>query len=132
MRIRLCDVDREKFGCDEWLDLDPLDITVADIEELCGRFGFDPHDWPEPFFGALTLDQAGDPGARPKPPPWQQWAAVWMALRQAGLDVSWDQAGQARPWKARVRPGPGKDDPDPDLSASSGPSTTTPSGKSST
>jgi hypothetical protein len=129
MQIRLCDADRERYGCDEWLELDVYDVTVADLGELSQRFGFDPMDWPEPFFGSITLDQAGDPDAQPKPPWWAAHAAVWMTLRQAGCDVSWEQAGKARIGKAKQRQGPGKDGPDP--STGSGSSTTAPSPSSS-
>jgi hypothetical protein len=131
MGIRLCDADRERFGCEEWLDFDVRDVTVADLGELAERHGFDPYDWPEPFFGALTLDQAGDPDAKPRPPRWQGHAAVWMALRQNGCDVSWADAGTARIGRARSRPGPGKDGPPEEPSTAPEASTTTPSPSSS-
>lgn len=131
MSIRLCDEDRERFGCEEWLDFDVRDISVADLGELSERFDFDPYDWPEPFFGALTLEQAGNPDAKPKPPRWQGQATVWMLLRQNGCDVSWDGAGAARIGRARSRPSPGKDDPEQDPSETSESSTTAPSPSSS-
>jgi hypothetical protein len=129
VQIRLCDKDRERFKVDEWLEADWLDISIVDLEELSVRFGFDPDDWPEPFVGALTLEQAGNPDAKPKPPRWQPQAAVWMLLRQNGVDASWDDAGSAHWLKIQTRRDPGKD---PAPSPSSETSTTTPSASSST
>jgi hypothetical protein len=130
VQIRLCDEDREHFKVDtEWVEWDPLNVCVADLDEMAERFGFLPMDWPEPFFGALTLEQAGNPDAKPVPPRWQLHAAAWMALRQAGLDVSWEDAGRVRLLKARSRPSPGKDS---DRSPDSDTSTTPPSASSST
>lgn len=130
MAIRLCDGDRERFGCDEWLEFSPLAISVADMEELSDRFGFDPEDWPEPFIGQLTLEQAGNPDAKPKPPRWRNHAVAWMLLRQNGHDVSWEEAGAVRLHLAKGGDpppveGPGKET-QPEL-ATSEPSTTLPS-----
>ncbi|HEX6872408.1 MAG TPA: hypothetical protein VF163_15030 [Micromonosporaceae bacterium] len=125
MQIRLCDTDRERFNVDEWLEFDPLDISVADLDELGARFGFDPFDdddpWPVPFYGSLTLEQAGNPDAKPKPPKWQRRAVAWMVLRQAGCDVSWEESGKVRIMRMQLRESPGKEP------TRSDPSTTTPS-----
>jgi hypothetical protein len=125
--FRLCDEDRERLGCAEWIAWDAWAITVGDLDELSERFSFEPDEWPEPLFGQLTLEQAGDPDAKPKAPRWQKQAAIWMALRQSGLEVSWDDVAKVRPLKMEIRrtEEPGKDDP------ATEPSTTPPSTTSS-
>lgn len=95
MPFRLGDTDRAKFDLDDWLDYDVRRISVADLEELSERYDFDPTDWPDPLLGALTLEQAGDPDAKPKPPRWRNRAIVWMLLRQNGVQATWEQAGEA-------------------------------------
>lgn len=112
-QVRFGDHDRRRWGLDEWLEFDPNDITVADLSELCDRFEFEVEDWPGVFFGQLTLDQAGDSDAKPKPPRWQRHAFVWMTLHQNGHVVSWDEAGEARIGRIEMRqdPSPGKDGP---------------------
>ena len=121
--IRLDDKDRERLGCDEWLPWDLWAVTIGDLDELAERFNFDPDDWPTPFFGELTLEQAGDPDAKPKAPKWQFRAGIWLALRQAGVEVSWADMAKVRHLKARTRrtEEPGKEDP------ATEPSTTQPS-----
>lgn len=113
MRFSLCEEDRLHFGAPEWLTFDPRNISINDLEELSDRFGFDPVEWPAPFYGELTLEQAGDPDAEPKPPRWRNHALAWMLLRQGGLDVSWEDAGSMRIFRTRreteVEPEPGKD-----------------------
>lgn len=112
MEFRLRDEDRERLGGPEWLPWSPMAVTINDLDELVDRFDFDPDDWPTPFFGELTLEQAGDPEAQPKSPRWQRRAAVWMALRQNGIDVSWDDVGTVRIFQVESRVGePGKADP---------------------
>lgn len=133
MQIRLCDEDQRHFGCPEWIDFDLRNICVADLEELSERFGFDPDDWPEPLRGQLTLEQAGDPEAKPKPPRWRDRAIAWMALRQNGLPVSWDEAGAAHVLlmaKRNDEVPEGKGDTAETPSPPSDPSTTTPSNTS--
>lgn len=93
-RFSIPESDQKEFGAPDVLVWDPVDITVEDLEELSERFGFDPADWPIPLNGELTLEQAGDPDARPKPPKWRNRALVWMTLRQNGMDVSWQHAGK--------------------------------------
>lgn len=95
MPFRLGDTDRAKFALDDWLDYDVRRISVADLEELSERYDFDPTDWPDPLLGALTLEQAGDPDAKAKPPRWRNRAIVWMLLRQNGVQATWEQAGEA-------------------------------------
>lgn len=120
MEYRLCDPDRERFGCDEWVPYSAWAISVADLEELSARFGFEPSDWPTVLFGELTLEQAGDPDAKPVPPPWQMRAVVWQILRQNGHDVSWEDAGSVRFGLVRVR----EEGKDPGPSTGSATSTT--------
>lgn len=128
-QMRLCDEDRKRFGIDEeWVEFDPLDVSVNDLDMLAERYGFDPMDWPVPFRGELSFEQAGDPNAVPNPPPWQSRVGAWMLLRQAGKDVTLEEAGEVRWFKVRTRPSPGKE---PDLSASPEASTTAPSPSSS-
>lgn len=103
MEFQLCPEDRALFGCGEWLPCDIRAISVADLEELSERFAFDPEDWPEPFSGQLTLEQAGDPDAKPKPPRWRNRALIWMILRQNGCDVSWEDVGKARAYLIQAR-----------------------------
>lgn len=93
-RFSIPESDQREFGAPAVLDWNPLDITVEDLEELSERFGFDPSDWPVPLNGELTLEQAGDPDAVPKPPKWRNRALIWTTLRQNGIDVSWERAGK--------------------------------------
>jgi hypothetical protein len=94
--IQFGEKDRQRWDLPEWVEFDPRDIATADLEDLSERFAFDMRDWPTVLFGELTLEQAGDPDAVPAPPKWQTRALVWMALRQNGRMVSWDEAGEAR------------------------------------
>jgi hypothetical protein len=136
MRFRLCEEDRKRFGVAEWLTFDLRAISVADLEELSERCGFDPTDWPEPWLGQLTLEQAGDPDARPKPPRWHDRASAWMLLRQNGCAASWDDAGTVRMFLVDFRgdeiapASPGKGDTQETPSPDSEASTTTPSSTS--
>ena len=135
MAIRLCDKDRERFGCAEWLDWSPSAVSVADLEWLSDKFGFDPDDWPTPLVGELTLEQAGDPDAKPKPPRWRNRAWAWMLLRQNGHMVTWEEAGEVRFLLARTKTEPveesGKGEADTEPSPPSEASTTPPSPSSS-
>lgn len=136
MAIRLCDEDRERLGTPESLEFDLRAISVGDMEFLSERFGFDPEDWPEPFVGQLTFEQAGDPDAKPKPPPWRNHAFCWMLLRQNGIDVSWEAAATVRYFLITIdadpdrEPSPGKETPEPSPSPDSDASTTPPSATS--
>ena len=96
MRLSLCEEDRVRFSLPEWLEFDLRNISVADMDELSDRYGFDPDDWPAPFLGELTLEQAGDPDAVPKPRRWRNHALCWMLLRQAGVPASWDEAATVK------------------------------------
>lgn len=96
MRLSPCLEDRVRFALPEWLDFDLRNISVADMDELSDRYGFDPEDWPAPFLGELTLEQAGDPEAVPKPPRWRNHALCWMLLRQNGIPASWDEAATVK------------------------------------
>jgi len=134
VRVRLGDEDRQRFSMPEWCTFDLRNISLAELGELSERFGFDPNDWPDPWVGELTLDQAGDPDAKPIPPPWRNQALMWMVLRQNGADVSWDDAAQTRPLMATWEPDPeperGKDDTAAPASPKLATSTTPPSSTS--
>lgn len=141
MPFRLGESDRPKFGLDGWINYDVRAISVADLEELSERFDFDPADWPEALFGQLTLDQAGDPDAKPKAPRWRNRAIVWMLLRQNGVDISWNDAGSVAFYnisyqppepETTAEPGKGAASPASTASARSAASTTGRLGKSST
>lgn len=128
MILVLDSADAQRFGCAERLDFDPMDLSLADMAELSERFSFDIEDWPYPLQGEIPLEQAGNEDAQPKAPKWQMWCVAWLALRQNGVDVSWEEAGKAKIFRMRIEREPGKDQPD---SPSSDDSTTPPSGSSS-
>ncbi len=91
-RFKLGAEDHERLGCpDEWLDVDPLAISIADLEELSERCGFEPSEWPRPLV------------ASPRPR-WSGRVTVWLALRQRGIAVSWDEAGSVRAFAMRSEP----------------------------
>jgi hypothetical protein len=96
VRLRLDPRDAERLGCEPVIKFVMGDVTVAEVEELSDRFEFDPYDWPHPFLGEIAFEDAGNPDAKAKAPRWQQRAVVWLTLRQAGLEVSWEQAGGVR------------------------------------
>lgn len=125
MILTLDAADAARFGCEPRLPFDMMDVTVADMAELSQRFDFEVEDWPYPLQGEIPLEQAGNPDAVVKPPPWQRWALVWMALRQNGCAVSWDDAGTVRLFRTRIERDdpPGKDGAAP-TSPTSEPSTT--------
>lgn len=67
-RIRLSDEDRERIGCDEWLDLDLAVLPTEEaevVEEATGQ-----------TYGVLYDD--GVKGAK---------ARAWLALHRAGVEV---------------------------------------------
>lgn len=129
--------DRARWGLDEWLEFDPRDITIGDLQELSERFEFDHTDWPSPYFGEIPLEQAGSPDAQRVAPKWQIQATAWMCLRQNNIPVSWDEAGAIQAGWMRWRTGadevesPGKDDSPGTTSRRSAASTTPSSGTSS-
>lgn len=96
MRLRLDPRDAERLGCEQVTQFVLGDVTVAEVEELAERFSFDPYDWPHPFLGEIAFEDAGNPDAKPRTPRWQQRAAVWLTLRQAGVEASWELAGTVR------------------------------------
>ena len=126
-QVHLGERDRERFGCAEGLELDLMEICIADLEELADRFGFDPDDWPIPIIGEVPFEQAGSPDAKPVKPRWQKQAAVWLALHQAGHDATWDEVGKVAAERVVYTREPGKDEPAP----STEPSGTPPSDTSS-
>jgi hypothetical protein len=127
-RFSIPESDQREFGAPAILEWNVVDITVEDLEWLSERFGFDPSDWPTPLNGELTLEQAGDPDARPKPPPWRPRALIWTTLRQNGIDVSWERAGKGHfyLWRPVVDESvsPGKDSTEETPSPASAASTT--------
>lgn len=129
-KVRLCDEDRERFSLPEWCEFDLRNISLADMDELSARYEFDPDDWPEPFLGQLTLEQAGDPDAVAKPPRWRNHAFCWMLLRQNGVRASWDEAAEVHYMLVQTKvdepESPGKEDTGTPSPASEG-STTQPS-----
>jgi hypothetical protein len=130
VRIRLDPKDAERLGCDEILPLELWDISIVDLDALADRFEFDPDDWPTPLIGEIAFADAGDPDAQPVVPRWQKQAAVWLAVRMSGVDITWEQAGSVAALKVRyLDDEPGKDEAP---SESSDPSTTGPSETSST
>jgi hypothetical protein len=84
IHLRLSDVDRERLGGPEWLDLDHYSVTAREAAILQRGFDLDgehvafehPGEWRK----ALSPD--GD----------SPWAAtlvlVWLALRRAGVQVA--------------------------------------------
>lgn len=68
-RIRLSDEDRERIGCDEWLELDLSHLPVEEAEAIEDATG-------------KTWDMVLDPGAKAAK------ARLWFALRRAGIEVS--------------------------------------------
>lgn len=124
MRLRLDEDDAAKLGCEQVLSLDLAAIGIADLDELAARFEFDPDDWPHPLVGEIAFEDAGNPDAKPKRPRWQKQAAVWIAVRGSGVDITWEQAGRVQAMKTVYLPdedAPGKDE---DPSESSEASTT--------
>lgn len=67
MRFSLSEEDRERLGCDEWLDLDleylPVDLCI-ELDEAGGQWG--------------TLLTGGARGVK---------ARVWLALKRADISV---------------------------------------------
>lgn len=99
MRIRLDEDDAKTLGCEQILPLDLAAIAIADLDELAERFEFDPEDWPHPLVGEIAFADAGNPDAKPKKPRWQKQAAVWIAVRASGVDITWAQAGRVQAMK---------------------------------
>ena len=132
--IRFPDEDRERWSLPEWVDWDPLDIALVDLEELSERFEFELIDWPEVFYGRIPFEQAGREDAQRVAPKWQARAAMWMALHRAGVQASWEDAGTIRLGRtfSRQDESPGKaPETDEKPSDPSGASTTPPSETSS-
>lgn len=127
MRLRLDEDDAKKLGCENILPLDLAAIALADLEELAERYDFDPEDWPHPLVGEVAFEDAGNPEAKRKKPRWQKQAAVWIAVRASGVDVTWEQVGKVQAMKTLYladEEEPGKDE---SPSETLGPSTTGPS-----
>lgn len=94
MKLRLSDAERERYGCDEWLDLDLKAVTLAQAEDLYDATGMTVDD-------ALKGVSEGKParggkpalGADGKPAvevDHRAWCALfWIAARAVGVEVEW-------------------------------------------
>lgn len=90
VQIRVGVADRERLGCPEWIDIDYSVATVGDVEQLANWCKFDPFDWPGVLNGQIPFEQAGDPEAKPRKPPWVLTVALWLALNHTeGVSASW-------------------------------------------
>ncbi len=137
MKVRPCEADRQRFGLPEWCELDFRNVTVGEMTELANRFGFDQNDWPEVLQGQLTLEQAGNPDAVPKPPTWRNLLVAWLLLHQNGVDASWEDAGDVHMFLLEYdlpapEPAVGKGQPRDRLSPQNGTGSTTRRSRSST
>lgn len=103
LQVRLGDKDRAEFGCDEWLGLDWMDVTVEELETVCAETGIDTADWPEVMVPKIPFEDVGKPDAKERQPAWFARVVVWLALRQSGLDVTWAQAGKVRVTQIKMR-----------------------------
>jgi len=138
---RLCDADRARLGCPEWLPIELASSTLDDITYLSDRFGFDLEDWPEVLQGEIPFEAAGTPDAEDKrqPPKWATQAMLWLALHQADVPVAWEDVGKIQVLRVQRRvdedddPGkePADDGPEKDPALTSDSSTTPPSSTSS-
>lgn len=87
IRLRLGDADRERYQCPEWIELDPLAVSMRDAVAMQAGADVDgvtvAFDSPAHWRKALSGSE-GHEGS--------QLAAtlvmVWMALRRAGVKVS--------------------------------------------
>ena len=75
LRIKLTDADREKYKLPEWVDIDMDNPPLSDIKRL--KLGVEM-EWADLRNGVI----AGSDYAN--------GAAMWIAVRRAGIDVSWD------------------------------------------
>ncbi len=91
MQLRLPDEDRERFGCDEWLDYDPTTVTVEDAE---------------------AVEEAGGEWTSRR-------AQFWLALRRAGHEVAWGDLANVNLVKVRSREGKAVEDSASDESPTS-------------
>jgi hypothetical protein len=84
MRIRLSDADREKFGCDEWLDYDLAAVTNREMATLQQAFGYDDTMQLLEAFNAQWARDDEDNVTRAAMN-YDAWdSLVWIALRQSG------------------------------------------------
>lgn len=70
-RLSLCDEDRERLGCPEWIEVDLDSITIDESIEIYDSLGLDPV--------ALIEGWTGNPRSLK--------AVVWLALRRADVQV---------------------------------------------
>jgi hypothetical protein len=120
VQIRLGDGDRARLDCKEWLDIDFLDTTVEDLEIICAETGIDIDDWPACLNPKVPFTVMPEANARRRSPAWRNRVVIWLALRQAGHDVTWAEAGRVRTLQIQLRsvPEPPKDGADPEPSDS--------------
>jgi hypothetical protein len=102
-------------------------VTVDELEVICDKTGIDIDDWPDAIFPQVPFTTIPDPNARKRSPAWRNRVVVWLALHQAGHEVTWDEAGKVRTLLIEIRAvsDPKDDGPDPEPSASPNSGTTT-------
>jgi hypothetical protein len=108
-RLRLSDADRERYGCKEWLDVDPFAITNREAAAIQRGFTADglkvafdnPALWLKALTGEVVTDENGAPVMDPitgldgeptvvprrRPDFGAELILVWLALRHNGTDV---------------------------------------------
>jgi hypothetical protein len=74
LRYGLSDADRERLGCPEWIEFDSAKITIRQLAEVERVTGMRPAS----FHQGLTEEQ---PSAE------HLWVRMWLALRQAGVEI---------------------------------------------
>lgn len=96
MKLRLSDVDRARFGGDEWLEWDSSRLAYDEAEQLQELLGVKFTAYPE------FLKSGEARGVR--------WA-LWLSLQRAGVDVAWDDFKPELMGVRVLREPPGKDTP---------------------
>lgn len=69
VRLRLSDVDRKRFDCPEWLELDPMKVSFREVIAMQRGFDVDGEvvafdsgiDWRLAWLGRPVLDKNGEP-----------------------------------------------------------------------
>lgn len=98
LQIRLSDADRERYGCEEWLDADAASVSVREAMALQPLGFTSPTDWRQALRGDV-VEEDGKPVLRPDGQPLRrqgrQYPAallglVWLALKRSGVQVGLD------------------------------------------
>jgi hypothetical protein len=132
-RLRLADQDRERYGCDEWLELDPFAITNREAAAIQRGFTCDgmkvafdnPATWLRALTGEVVTDDNGAPVMDPitghdgeptvvprrRPDFGAELILVWLALRRSGINVPMSEVDYDMDmrWESTV---PQADEPD--------------------